>query len=573
MELKFFDKQKTSKKSISRQLSSSSLDDTLATGYGDSVFLRIDDFINPDISKTLIRSYSADYLNERTTLRTRIKYVRIPGEIVKTESITHYQYNIVPSEYRTVPYGLRYWSILKLLQDERESGQPYVYLGDTYIGKPPEEWFKTSPIIKEIICSGGVIDPNTIIDSGGEICNKDFHLDNQEIAKFMSTNNLEQEIEMIKTNEQKIRQYNDELGIDTKSSANTSKINIISPKLVISEKTVKYERKPDKILPTIEKVDSTKTSRLIDATDHKQPIYNRFLNSNQANNQVHNKKYQLLDDFLQMAYKSKIDSDNNKNDTFNGASLMNKLNKLENTPTNAYGQYYADTTQSYATGRDSQFVDLETIVSQRIDETQNYLRALSEDSVLNDKKPQKAYSYYPEYQTKHQSPQPPLISPSRIYDTKSSTPSVPRSSIPSRNHTAFDRSLSIPTPGTYHYIPVNPQYVYYDATDTYPHINAPIQPIDLNQYQDLNAYYQQIPQQIHNQSQQYTQPIHSTYQPNNTSFTTNNLYPGLLDLNQFYNNQNLIEETLSENGIPKKPYDTSSFYEFNCANRHKQGTS
>lgn len=73
------------------------------------------------------RSYSLDYLCARAGgARSRVKYVRIPNQTIRTQSMVSYDYasTCIPTlfgEMRTAPYDLRYWTILKLLEEERQA--------------------------------------------------------------------------------------------------------------------------------------------------------------------------------------------------------------------------------------------------------------------------------------------------------------------------------------------------------------------------------------------------------------------------------------------------------------------
>jgi hypothetical protein len=109
----------------------------------EKVFVRIDDYLNQEVSKSMQRSYSYDYLNHLASgCRTRIRYIRIPGQTMKTQSMMSYPFTTPipiseaknPTEYRTAPYDLRYWSILKLLEEERntENGQILNIFDDSY---------------------------------------------------------------------------------------------------------------------------------------------------------------------------------------------------------------------------------------------------------------------------------------------------------------------------------------------------------------------------------------------------------------------------------------------------------
>lgn len=124
---------------------------------GEKVFVRIDDFLNKKNSQVIQRSYSMDYLNKNGGPRCRVKYVKIPGQTVKPQCVTvgyeDYDTSVPQStEYRTAPYDLRYWSILKLLEEERqaEAGQQlFGYYDENYF--KADNWDKTNHILKEVL--------------------------------------------------------------------------------------------------------------------------------------------------------------------------------------------------------------------------------------------------------------------------------------------------------------------------------------------------------------------------------------------------------------------------------------
>ena len=106
---------------------------------GEKVFVRIDDYLSREVSKALERSYSADYLNQSACARARTSCVRVPGAAAHADdtlnletcaaSATLEQQGVLSgeqasvaqfTEYRSAPYDLRYWSILKLLEEERQ---------------------------------------------------------------------------------------------------------------------------------------------------------------------------------------------------------------------------------------------------------------------------------------------------------------------------------------------------------------------------------------------------------------------------------------------------------------------
>jgi hypothetical protein len=99
------------------------------------LFVRVDDFINESAANSVRRSYSTDYLKEDGP-RSRIRYIRIPGETIKIEEKTTYEYKGVV--YADLPYSLRYWNILSILDREARQGRPlgsslpHVIVNDPY---------------------------------------------------------------------------------------------------------------------------------------------------------------------------------------------------------------------------------------------------------------------------------------------------------------------------------------------------------------------------------------------------------------------------------------------------------
>ena len=445
-----------------------------SSSSGENVFLRIDDYLSQDVCQALVRSYSADYLNESATPRTRIKYIRIPGDIMKTEIITHYQYNVVPPEYRTVPYGLRYWSILKLLQEERDSGQPYVYLGDAYLGQPPQEWMNSQSVIKDILKNGGHIDPNTFIGNNGELYKKNLRqLDNNEIELFMSTSNLEKEIEMVKNKEQIIRNLNI-------INAKPKQSNFMAP-MVITEKTIKYEKLPDRIISTVEKIEYD--AKKMENSQNRLPIYGKNVNYKEVNGHQGIKKYPLIEDVIKVAEKSVSSSriiDNN--------SVINKISQATTDSAGMYGHYYPDTSPQNSSQSD--FLSLESIISKKIDDTKNYLRALSAESLLNDPSSgNNSNAQYSEFQ-----------------------PNLRNQSISKslKDMTTYERTLTMPDAKTLNYnAPSMPEYVCYEA--------------DESQIQDI------LNGKLFNFEEKLQKP-----KRNENSF----VYNQLIGLNSLYNNSN-----------------------------------
>ena len=431
MELSFFDKER---KQQDKQNSRNTSDE--------NIFLRIDDYLSQKNSRALVRSYSADYLNENAAPRTRIKYLRIPGDIMKTEVITHYQYNIVPSEYRTIPYGLRYWSILKLLQEERESGQPYIYLGDAYLGQPPDEWIHTDSILKDILKNGGNVDPALILSNSLEVYKKHQDAENIEIEAFMSTSNLDKEIQMVKSSEQLLRNMSEAPCNDMKSK----KHNFITP-IVVSEKVTTYEQLPDRIISAVEKIEYDSKRNVNRGV--KVPIYNKNINYKEVNDHQGINKYPLLDDIISVAEKS-IASSNKVNNNL----IMQDIKHATAQSADMYGHYYPNYEPSES---ESRFIDLESIISKKIDDTNNYLKALSADNLINE--PAKtSISKKININEKYHEFQPKVKIPHR---------SMSKSLKSLNDMTTYERTISVPSStGKHAYNSYESEYVEFEADET-----------------------------------------------------------------------------------------------------------
>ena len=93
------------------------------------LFVRVDDFINESAANSVRRSYSTDYLNEDGP-RSRIRYIRIPGETIKIEEKTTYEYKGVM--YADLPYSLRYWNILSILDRGSSSRSSTWFFSSSY---------------------------------------------------------------------------------------------------------------------------------------------------------------------------------------------------------------------------------------------------------------------------------------------------------------------------------------------------------------------------------------------------------------------------------------------------------
>ncbi len=93
----------------------------------EKVFVRIDDYINKEVSKVMQRSYSADYLNQYAGPRIRIRYIKIPGYQMspnQTESVTSTTFNEPSAQLEAYyempanqPQGWYFWLFILLNSD------------------------------------------------------------------------------------------------------------------------------------------------------------------------------------------------------------------------------------------------------------------------------------------------------------------------------------------------------------------------------------------------------------------------------------------------------------------------
>lgn len=237
--------------SLTRKLDLSSNDESFQPC--EKVFVRIDDFINQDVSHVMQRSYSSDYLVFNGGPRTRIRYVQIPIQH-KTQSIISYDYvPIANTEYRTAPYDLRYWSILKLLEEERQSQssqktQVFDYPEDAYLHSSNQ----TSQLKEMLINAACQVAQN---ENDTEI--------NKDLEKFLSKHDLEKEVERYKKISSTLKPVqtassSERTSLETFVLPNDpNTIYVKSPAYIIKERMMPSPSSTDDIImPVIEKIDA-----------------------------------------------------------------------------------------------------------------------------------------------------------------------------------------------------------------------------------------------------------------------------------------------------------------------------
>ncbi|CAF2103321.1 unnamed protein product [Rotaria magnacalcarata] len=229
------------------------------------LFVRVDDFINQAAANSLRRSYSTDYLQENGP-RSRVRYIRIPGETIKIEEqITHAYKGVM---YANLPYSLKYWNILYILDCEARQGRPLgstlpqVIVNDPYRALIPpltqQEIRQTAQQILSPQYNGKSYTDQTLRwflsrDNRTEI----------ESAKYLRT------IDHYRGHQQQQQQQQQEtnVSIDGHRSAGPSN------EYYVTEKLVRYEKMPDRLVPvtTNNRVQSTKNLH------HRSPSIPRIL--------------------------------------------------------------------------------------------------------------------------------------------------------------------------------------------------------------------------------------------------------------------------------------------------------
>jgi hypothetical protein len=196
------------------------------------LFIRVDDYINESAANSLRRSYSTDYLKEDGP-RSRIRYIRIPGETIKIEEKTIYEYKGVM--YADLPYSLRYWNILSILDREARQGRP---LGSVFPQVIVNDPYRT------------VIPPLTqqeIRQTAQQILSPQYNVrsyTDQTLRWFLSRDNRT-EIESAKYL-QTLHQYhqqNNQKHIQMNIQPGTPN------KYYVTETLVRYEKMPDRLVP------------------------------------------------------------------------------------------------------------------------------------------------------------------------------------------------------------------------------------------------------------------------------------------------------------------------------------
>ena len=225
------------------------------------LFVRVDDYINESAANSLRRSYSTDYLKEDGP-RSRIRYIRIPGETIKIEEKTTYEYKGVM--YANLPYSLRYWNILSILDREARQGHP---LGSTLPQILVNDPYRTviPPLTQQEIrqTAQQILSPQYNAKSYTDQTLRWFlSRDNRteiESAKYIQT------LDQYRAQQQQQQQSN----INTYNGGPTATAN----SYYLTEKVVRYEKMPDRLVP----VPNNDRAKSIENIHHRSPSFPRIL--------------------------------------------------------------------------------------------------------------------------------------------------------------------------------------------------------------------------------------------------------------------------------------------------------
>jgi hypothetical protein len=206
------------------------------------LFVRVDDYINETAANSLRRSYSTDYLQEDGP-RSRIRYIRIPGETIRIEEKTTYQYQGVM--YADLPYSLRYWNILYILDREAREGRPlgsslpHVIVNDPYRTViPPLTQQEIRQTAQQVLSPQ--YQPRSYTD---QTLRWFLSRDNRteiESAKYLQTlNNCRQQQQQQQHHQQQ------QSNISVHEGGKTG----VAKKYFVTETLVRYEKMPDRLVP------------------------------------------------------------------------------------------------------------------------------------------------------------------------------------------------------------------------------------------------------------------------------------------------------------------------------------
>ena len=207
------------------------------------LFVRVDDYINETAADSLRRSYSTDYLREDGP-RSRIRYIRIPGETIRIEEKTTYEYQGVM--YANLPYSLRYWNILQILDREAREGRPlgsslpHVIVNDPYQTViPPLTQQEIRQTAQQVLSSQ--YQPRTYTD---QTLRWFLSRDNRtEIESTKYLRALQQQQQHHHQQQQQHRQRQAQVTVQQSGQQG------VADKYFVTETLVRYEKMPDRLVP------------------------------------------------------------------------------------------------------------------------------------------------------------------------------------------------------------------------------------------------------------------------------------------------------------------------------------
>jgi len=248
------------------------------------LFVRVDDYINEAAANSLRRSYSTDYLQEDGP-RSRIRYIRIPGETVRIEEKTTYEYKGVM--YASLPYSLRYWNILQILDREAREGRPlgsslpHIIVNDPYQTViPPLTQQEIRQTAQQVMSPQYL--PRTYTDQTLRwFLSRDNRTEIESTKYLQTLNQCRQQQQFQQQQQQQQHQQQKQTHVRVQGGGQTGVAN----KYFVTETLVRYEKMPDRLVPVpisdrAQSIDnlhhrSPSTSRAVHQSSHSQHHLNR----------------------------------------------------------------------------------------------------------------------------------------------------------------------------------------------------------------------------------------------------------------------------------------------------------
>ena len=244
------------------------------------LFIRVDDYINQKAADTLRRSYSTDYLQEDGP-RSRIRYIRIPGETIRIEEKTTYEYKGIM--YANLPYSLRYWNILNILDREARDGRPlgsslpHVIVNDPYQTViPPLTQQEIRQTAQQVLSPH--YQPRSYTDNTLRWFLSRDNRTEVESANYMQTLNQWRQQHQHQQQQQQAKVCVQEGGQQG-----------VAKKYYVTETLVRYEKMPDRLVP----VPISDRSQSIDNIHHRSPsTVRRVDQTHHSQNYIHRSQSQ-----------------------------------------------------------------------------------------------------------------------------------------------------------------------------------------------------------------------------------------------------------------------------------------